>query len=76
MKPLIITDIIFEHAVHTQGGQFPVWLSYLPTPFQKKTGETTTITQNMQNMKQLMKFVKGNKSQKRKTKDYSRTKLI
>ena len=25
-----------------------MWLSYLPTPFQKKTGETTTITQNMQ----------------------------
>ena len=48
VKSLIITDIIFEHAVHTQGGQFPVWLSYLPTPFQKKTGETTTITQNMQ----------------------------
>lgn len=48
MKSLIITDIIFEHAVHKQGGKFPVWLSYLPTPFQKKTGETTTITQNMQ----------------------------
>lgn len=39
---------MFEHAVHTQGGQFPVWLSNLPTPFQKGTGETTTITQNMQ----------------------------
>ena len=48
VKSLTITDIIFEHAVHTQGGQFPVWLSNLPTPFQKETGETITITQNMQ----------------------------
>lgn len=30
----------------------------------------------MKTMKQLMKFVKGNKSQKRKTKEYLRTKLI
>ena len=48
VKSLIIIDNMFEHAVHTQGGQFPVWLSNLPTPFQKETGETTTITQNMQ----------------------------